>query len=156
MNSMAAELFEMAANSSSIFPTVPRLARFMAAQTEFDLAKSPTAKREAAAEACLKNIEKACAKGGCSPRELSAYFDFSCSLKNYDLARALLVQWESVEPENDSVLQRRIELEIGAGPINEAQSRLAKILSRNPEDAWALAQKAAILQNIKKMAATAR
>jgi serine/threonine protein kinase len=156
INSMAAELFEMAANSSSIFPTLPRLAQFMAAQTEFDLAKSPTAKREAAVEACLKNIEKACIKGDCSAQELSAYFDFARSLKSYDLARALLVQWESLDPENYSVLRRRIELEIAVEPLNEAQSRLAKILSRNPEDSWALAQKAAILQNIKKMAATAR
>jgi serine/threonine protein kinase len=156
INSMAAELFEMAANSSSIFSTVPRLARFMAAQTEFDLAKSPTPKGEAAAKACLKNIEKACAKGGCSAPELSAYLDFACSLKSYDLARALLVQWESVEPEDYSVLQRRIELEIAIGPLSEAQSRLAKILSRNPDDPWALAQKASILQNIKKTAAAAR
>jgi tetratricopeptide (TPR) repeat protein len=156
INSMAAELFEMAANSSSIFSTVPRLARFMAAQTEFDLAKSPTAKQEAAAKACLKNIEKASAKGDCSAQELSAYLNFACSLKSYDLARALLVQWESVEPDNYSVLQRRIELEIAVGPLNEAQSRLAKILSRNPEDPWASAKKAAILQNIKKTAATAR
>jgi tetratricopeptide (TPR) repeat protein len=150
INSMAAELFEMAATSSSIFPTVPQLARFMAAQTEFDLAQNPTAKREAAAKACIKNIETAYANGGCSAQELSAYFDFAYSLKSYDLARALLVQWEAAEPENYTVLQRRIDLEIAVGPLNEAQSRLAKILARNPEDAWALARKAAILENMKK------
>ncbi len=156
ITSMEAELFEMAANSSSIFPHVPRLARFMAARTQFELAKSPTAPKEVAAQACLKNVREACAKGGSSAQELSDYFDFAFSLQSYDLARALLVQWESVEPENYSVLQKRIEFEIAIGPLNEAQSRLAKILMRNPGDAWALAQKAAILQNIKKMAATAR
>ncbi|MGP8199289.1 MAG: hypothetical protein ACLQU4_07290, partial [Limisphaerales bacterium] len=55
INSMEAELFEMAANSSSIFSTVPRLARFMAALSwtpifrplvKFDFCRSAVDKKE--------------------------------------------------------------------------------------------------------------
>jgi hypothetical protein len=154
VNFMAGELFEMAADSSSIYPTIPRLARYMAAQTEFDLAKGSTPKAEKAATACIKNIQKACANGGCSVQELSGYFGMACALKDYDLGRTLLIQWERLEPNNYSIVQKHIELELASGPFEKAQADLAIILSQHPEDPWALGQKAAIQQNIRKMAAT--
>ena len=55
------EMFELAANSSSKFPKAPRLARYLAARSQFNLATNPGPGSKAAAQLCLSNIWQACA-----------------------------------------------------------------------------------------------
>jgi tetratricopeptide (TPR) repeat protein len=147
-----ADLFELAANSSSMFSKAPRLARFLAARSQFNLAGDSGPDAGKATRSCLQNVRRACLAGGCSAKELNAYFDFAMRLKDYDLARSLLVQWQGIEPENIGVKRGRVDLELAVGALDEARNRLQQMLARSPADPWALNRKAVVAQERKKMA----
>ena len=102
------DLFQMAADSSSILPNLPGLARYLAAKTQFELAQTQQAGSNAAARACLQNVAWACARGECSTKELAVYYDFAFALGDYELARESITKWEGREPDNPPVLQKRI------------------------------------------------
>lgn len=151
---MQAELFELAANSASMFPNVPRLARFLAARSQFELATNSSPANSEAAQSCLKNISAACAGGGCSAGELGAYLDFAMGLKDYDLARTLLRQLEKIEPHSVSVKHSRVNLELAVGALDEAQRAIDQMLKIDPAEAWALNRKAVLIQKLKAVPST--
>jgi hypothetical protein len=136
--SLQADLFQMAADSSSILPNLPRLARYLAAKTQFELAQTQQTGCKAAAQACLQNAAQACAGSECSTQELAAYFDFAFALKDYELARDAITKWERREPDNPLVLRKGIELELAVGALGAAGDRLDRMLSRSPGDSWAI------------------
>ncbi len=142
--SLQAGLFQLAADSPSILAGVPRLARFLAAKTEFEIAKIQEADDQSTIRLCLRNLTLACASQDCSSKELAAYFDYAYALGNYDLARALIVQWQKQEPQSRPALQERINLEIAVGAYEAAAKDLDLFLDQNPTDSWAKAQKATL------------
>jgi serine/threonine protein kinase len=149
--SMQAGLFQMAADSPSILPNLPRLARYLAAKCQFELARSRQPDSTDARRECLQNVRRVCAADDCSAAELAAYYDFAFPLEDYDLARELLVKWESRQPANPLLLHKRIELELVVGALGAARERLDELLLRNPGDSWALEQKEMVLRKIKAM-----
>jgi serine/threonine protein kinase len=149
--SMQADLFQMAANSPSIMPALPRLARYLAAKSQFEIARSQQADSAVAAHACLENARQACAVDECSTAELAAYYDFAFTLQDYDLAKELLVKWERRQPGNLLIVHKRIELELAVGALGAAMERLDQILIQNPTDSWALEQKEIVVGKIKVM-----
>jgi serine/threonine protein kinase len=150
--SMQADLFQMAADSPSTLPHLPRLARYLAAKSQFELALGKQPDSLAAGPACLENARRACATDECSAAELAAYYDFAFKLQDYDLARELLVKWENRQPGNPLIVHKRVELELAVGALGAARERLEQILARNPADSWALEQKEALVGKIKAMA----
>jgi serine/threonine protein kinase len=153
---LQADLFQMAADSSSILPNLSRLARYSAAKTQFELAQSRKTKPQAAAQACLQNAGQACASGECSTQELAVYYDFAFKLGDYDLARELIAKWERREPDKPLVLHKRIELEIAVGALGAARDRLDLLLARKPGDAWAATQKKNLSEKIRALAESAQ
>ncbi len=149
--SMQAALFQMAADSPSILPNLPRLARYLAAKSQFDLARSRQPAPVDAAHACLENARRACAADQCPAAELAAYYDFAFTLQDYDLARELLVKWERRLPKNILVIHKRVELDLAVGALGAALERLDQILVQNPADSWALAQKQIVVGQIKAL-----
>jgi tetratricopeptide (TPR) repeat protein len=152
LRSLQAELFELASHSSSMYPNVPRLARYLAIRTEYSLAIELNPMSQEGRQSCIRNIQNACMTGKCSKRELSDYFDFALGLEDFDLARVLLIEWQGAAGENPIIRQRRIDLDIASGALDEAQEQLDQILDHNPGDRWALDQKAVVLQKVKKIA----
>jgi serine/threonine protein kinase len=150
--SLQADLFQTAADSSSILPNLPRLARYLAAKTQFELAQTRQTGFEAAVQACLQNAARVCDSGECSTKELAVYYDFAFALKDYELARALIAKWEGQEPDNRIVLQKRIELELAVGALGAARDHLDQILARSPGDLWAMTQKKILVGKIRAMA----
>jgi tetratricopeptide (TPR) repeat protein len=149
--SMQAGLFQMAVDSPSILPNLPRLARYLAAKCQFELARSGQPDSADARRDCLQNARRVCAADDCSAAELAAYYDFAFPLEDYDLARELLVKWESRQPANPLLFHKRIELELVVGALGVARERLDQLLLRNPGDSWALEQKEIVVRKIKAM-----
>lgn len=154
--SMQADLFQMAADSSSILPNLPALARYLAAKAQFEMAQTRQSGSDTAAQACLQNAATACAQPECSTQELAAYYGFAYALKDYDLARELIAKWEKREPNRPSVLQKRIDLELAVGALDTARDSLDKMLFRNPGDAWALTRQKILMGKIRAMADSAQ
>jgi hypothetical protein len=154
--SLQADLFQTAADSSSILPNLPRLARYLAAKTQFESAQTRNAGSEAAAQACLQNAARACAGGECSTQELGLYYDFAFALKDYEFARESIAEWEKREPDNSLVLRKRIELELVVGALGAARDRLERMLARNPDDSWAINQETILTGKIRAMAESVR
>jgi predicted Zn-dependent protease len=150
--SLQADLFQTAADSSSMLPNLPRLARYLAAKTQFELAQTQQTCSKAAAQACLQNAARACARDECSTQELAVYYDFAFALKDYELARESIAKWEGREPDNPLVLQKRIELELAAGALGAARDRLDRLLARSPGDSWAIIQNKILTGKIRAMA----
>jgi serine/threonine protein kinase len=96
--SLQAELFQLAADSSSMLPNLPRLARYLAAKAQFELSESRQTDSRTAAQACLRNAAGACGTDDCSTHELAAYYDFAFALQDYDLAREIITKWEARDP----------------------------------------------------------
>ena len=154
--SMQADLFQMAADSPSILPSLPRLARYLAARSQFELARRQQSDSAATAHACLENARSACAADECSPAELAAYYGFASTLQDFDLARELLVKWERRQPGNALLAHKRVELDLAVGALGAARERLDQLLIQNPSDSWALAQKEIVVGKIKAMTESVR
>lgn len=153
---LQSELFQMAADSTSMLPALPRAARYLAAKTQFDLAKANPTSQQAAAKNCLINARRACEDHDTSAEELAAYYDFAFALRDFDLARQLLVKSEALGVSGTTLTQKRIELEVAVGALDSARERIEDILTRHPEDAWALREKDILSEKIQAMAQPAR
>jgi serine/threonine protein kinase len=150
--SLQADLFQMAADSSSILPNLPALARYLAAKTQFELAQMQQPGSQAAAQACLQNAARACARAECSTQELAVCYNFAFALKDYELARESIAKWEGREPDNPLVLQKRVELDLAVGTLDAARDRLDRMLARSPGDSWAKSQKNILTGKIRALA----
>ena len=105
-----ANLFELAANSSSMYPNVPSLARYLEARTQFMLATNASPLDNDAKQACIRTVEKACVAGGLPEVALSDYFDFAIGLKQIDLAHLVLINWEQLNPGSPKLKLARVNL----------------------------------------------
>jgi predicted Zn-dependent protease len=150
--SLQADLFQMAADSHSILPNLPALARYLAAKTQFELAQIRQTGSKAAAQACLQNAARACARAECSTQELAVYYDFAFALKDYELASESIAKWERREPDNPLVLQKRVELDLAVGALDAARDRLDRMLAQSPGNSWAIKQKNILTGKIRIMA----
>jgi hypothetical protein len=149
---LQAELFQLAADSPSVLPNLPRLARYLAAKTQFELAGAGQADSRGEAQACLQNAGLACITEECSTSELASYYDFAFTLEDYDLARTLIIKWARRQPGNVVAIHRRIELELAVGALSTARDQLDAVLKFNPTDSWATAQKKVLIEKIHDMA----
>ena len=145
---MQADLFQLAADSTSVLPSLPRTARYLAAKAHFELCQTGLTNAAAPRAACLANIRRANSATELSAPELEAYFGFAFQLGDYDLARSLIVQWEGCRPEDLRTRRARIHLETAAGALGKAVSLIDQILEEHPDDAWALAQRKTAVQKL--------
>jgi serine/threonine protein kinase len=150
--SARADLFQLAADSRSMFPQAPRLARYLAAECNFQITTNNVAESPEARQLCVKDIRAALESGTCSVTELSNYYDIASKLMNLEVADGVLSRWEAQEPASVNVVHRRIELALAAGSFGEAKRRLDEVLLSNPNDPWALSVQGELRQKIKEIA----
>jgi serine/threonine protein kinase len=146
-----AKLFQMAADSPSLIPNLARLSRYLAAKTEFELAGTQWTNSGFARQLCLDNVHRAFLSDETSPPECQAYFDFAFHLGAFDLARELVLKWETQQPDNPSLWRCRIKLETATGNLDPALKHITQLLTRNPDDKWALAQREAALKELDRL-----
>jgi serine/threonine protein kinase len=150
-----ADLFQMAADSPSVLPSLARTARYRAARTHFELAGRRPSSPDAAREACLANIRAASQTAELSGAEGRAYFEMAFSLGDYELARDVLKPWERRQP-GPEALRARIQLKIARGAFGTALERIDEWLAVRPEDAWAIEQKRFIVKTLNGLLESAR
>jgi hypothetical protein len=147
---MQADLFQLGADSCSMVPSLPKLARFLAAGSQFELVHLGPTNAASARPACLENIRRAARSAETSAAECRAYFEFAFGLEDLDLARTLLSQWEQREPGDERALRCRIRLETANGALGPALKLLDRVLVVSPNDAWALGQKTAVREKLEE------
>ena len=130
------ELFQLAAGSSSVLPSLGRTARYLAARTEFELCQRGGTNASSDRSACVGNIRQAVALPEASPAELQAYFSLAVGLDEHALARELLARWSRLEGSDPRLTRARIELEMASGSLDAALRLIEKALAGQPQDAW--------------------
>ncbi len=136
-----AELFQMAADSASFVPNLPRSSRYLASEAELELAQSNSSYVKQARSDCLRNVRGAAAADELSVPECRAYFDIAFKLPDYDSTKRFLDRWEKATPDDLNVLRKRIELLIATGNFPSAVQLIDHLLARIPGDSWAEQQR---------------
>jgi len=143
-----AELFDLAAESFSVFPSLPRLARYRAALAHFQLAKAGD---NSHAASCLTQVRRAVTTPHLSGAELREYFSMAYQLGDYSLAAELLPRWERTRPTDPLLGLDRIKLQLATGALGPALEALNKMLLERPDDAWALKQRDKTLEQLRQL-----
>ena len=133
-----AELFQMAANSPSVLPSLQRSSRYLAAKAQSELIQDQPATSNEMRGLCLQNIRAAAGAVETSAAECGAYLAIAFQLGDYDAARRLLDRWERLAPNDAALAHQQIQLETMAGNFAAALQSLNGILARDPSDPWAL------------------
>jgi serine/threonine protein kinase len=136
-----AELFQMAADSASFVPNLPRSSRYLASEAELELVQSNSNNFTQARRECLRNVQAAAAAEEISSLECRAYFDLAFKLADYESAKRFLDRWEKAVPDDTDVLRKRIELQIATGNFPSAIQLIDSLLARIPGDSWAEQQR---------------
>jgi serine/threonine protein kinase len=147
-----AELYRMAADSPSILPKIRRIGRYLAVQTNFELARSAPEAESQARAACLQGIRQSLAAPETSATECGHYFAIAMQLHDLDLARTVLFDWEQRAPAQVEVRRSRVRLEIESGAFASAIALLDQMLAENPADAWAVEQRQEARNALRKLA----
>jgi serine/threonine protein kinase len=146
------ELFQLAADSPSLLPNLPRLCRFLAARNQWELAASPSP-APGAREACVRNVNRASLSGELTAPECRAFFGLAMDLEQLEVARAFLHRWEGLDRADPAVVRARIRLDLVAGAFGNALQELNQVLAQNPGDPWAKSQRELALGEIRALAA---
>ena len=150
------ELFQMAAENPGLVPKIPREARLQAIYVQHELGKSLRPSDPRARARCLDNLRWFAQAPGLTSGLCQACFDFAYSLGDYDLARQLLVRWESLAPAGRDLQQNRIGLEVAAEAYPKALRLVDRLLAEDPQDAWALDAREKVVARIQKAHALAQ
>lgn len=151
---LQSQLFQLGADSTSMFPNLHRLARFLAARADFDLSLASQTNAVAARKNCLLNVRQAIGEIK-SPPEFQAYFGFAFKLDDVALAREIVEHWELQFPTDISARRSRIQVEMAAGAYGSALKLIDQLLANSPQNTWAMEQRGKILEGINKLQMTA-
>jgi serine/threonine protein kinase len=153
---MQARLYQLGADSPSMMPQIVRLARYLAARTEFELATRRQTNSLSAITNCLADIREAVASPETSVMEDHAYFQFALGLGDNDLALQLVNLLETRQLGDEATRRARIEVELALGAFGPALDKINQLLSDNPNNPWALAQRQIALSGIKTLMDSAK
>ena len=132
------ELYQMATRLPSVLPHAPRLARYRAAQGQFELGHRLASPDPRARVACLANLRWFATAPDIPGQVCQTCFEHAFSLGNYDLARQLLTRRELIGPDDRELKRNHIALEISSEAYPKALRLLDRLLAEDPKDAWAL------------------
>jgi hypothetical protein len=149
---MQVELYQLAADSPSMMPQLERLARYLAAQAEFDLSGRQQTNSFSARMNCLVNVRHAVMSEGTSAAEYRSYCEIVLALGESELARELASRWEGRFPEDPSARRSRIQAELSAEAFGPALKLIDRFLADNPTNAWAVEQRQNALAGLKSLA----
>ncbi|MCC7376059.1 MAG: protein kinase [Verrucomicrobiales bacterium] len=143
-----AELYDLAAESFSVFPSLPRLARYRAALAHFQLAKQG---HNSHATSCLAQVRRAIPAPNLSGAELREYFSMAYELGDQALAAELLPRWGRTRPDDPLLGLGRIKFQLATGALGPALEALDKMLQEDPNNEWALKQREKALDQLRKL-----
>lgn len=146
---MQAQLFQMGSDSPSMMPQIGRLARYLAASTEFELVAEQQTNSPQARVDCLANMRRAIASPETSVAECHAYFQFALGLGDNDLALQLVSLLEKRQLNDPTTCRSRIQVELAIGAFGSALEKINQLLADHPNDPWALARRQVALSGIK-------
>jgi serine/threonine protein kinase len=152
---LQAQLYQMAADSPSMMPSLGRLARYLAARSELELATNQTLRSQSAATNCLADVRAALACPETSGAEGRAYFEIAMNLGDQDLALRWVDFLEARQPADEFTRRSRIRVEIAQGALGPALESLNQLLAADAGDPWALAQQRRVLSALKALAKSA-
>jgi serine/threonine protein kinase len=148
---LQAELYQMGADSSSVLPGLPGLARHLAARAQFELATRQGPGAAAAREACVRNLGHGLRSDEPAPVECRSSLEMALALKEHDLARSFLVELERLLPDDPDTLRSRILVETACGAYGDALESLRRYLNRRPADAWAGERRGEVLRRMRAL-----
>jgi tetratricopeptide (TPR) repeat protein len=143
-----AGLFQLAADSPTMLPKAAKLARFLAAKSQFELAANDVHDALSARVACLRQVRRALEVGGLSAAECGAYFKFALELGDHDLTRQLLGAWEQQSSDASHLLRHRIQLDVAVGAYGGALRHIEQLLEQAPGDPWLFEQRQFVLRQL--------
>jgi serine/threonine protein kinase/tetratricopeptide (TPR) repeat protein len=143
-----AELFQMASDSQSFVPGLPRTSRYMATKAELELIQSQPTNVVALRNNCLRNVRAAASDAEASGAESRAYFTIACELGDYDSAKQLLDRRAMLASVDADLRHDRVELAILSGNFESAIRMIDSLLAHNTDDAWALRQRQVVIEKL--------
>jgi hypothetical protein len=147
-----AELFQLAADSPSFVPGLPRLAAYLAADAHFVISQSNSTNAVTARDRCLALLRRATRAENGSAGECRTYAAMALTLREYNSARSLVAKWKQRQPDDSMLCRVEIELAGASGSFGEAITLLDRLLAVNPTDAWASQQRDAVRAQIWQLA----
>ena len=119
LRQIQAELLQMAADSPSFVPRVPRAAQYLASKMHLDMIQAHEPNGAKFRQLCLRNLRVAAASEG-SPTECRAFFAIAYQLSDWELCREFLGWWKKGAPEDPDLWRSMVETEVMAGNLEEA------------------------------------
>ncbi len=151
---MQARLYHLAAAAPSMIPALGRLARYLDARAEFDLAGRAETNATSAGHACVEHCRQALMDPETSLAECQAYFEFASALGQNELALELVRRMETQAPQTLITRRSRIKVELALGAYGPALEQVENLLSLDPADAWARTQHQAALAGLRTLMQT--
>jgi hypothetical protein len=131
--------FLRACDTPSIFP-VRRAALFLAiAMEQIQLRESEPGRQPELGRRALQNTRKLIELGPLYPSHALELSQLAIGLKEQDLARRILADWERQTPRDLNVQRRRMVVEYNSEAYGPALKAANMVLDREPKDAEALA-----------------
>jgi hypothetical protein len=124
----AEEAFTKAAATPSVIP-VRQQALFGAASCACVLAKGPPPRPEAQPRA-VQRLRQVVGAGGFPPDQAALLSTMALQVKEFDLARWVIREWERQSPKDPKVLEQRAQAEFEAGAYGSAVQAVRQILDR--------------------------
>src|SRR5262249_10200269 len=100
----------------------------------------------------LENVRRRVALGGVRGDEAFSLSHVAIETGQYDLARAIVAEWERQAPGNLSALRKRADVELRAGAYGPALRAIDAILKQKPDDEEALRWQALAVAQIRRQA----
>jgi tetratricopeptide (TPR) repeat protein len=141
--------FLAAADTPGLFtPLKPALLCAVACESfmTFEKAADPGAIRRA-----IANIKKILPLGPLSAEEAAGFARLAAAAREFDLARAILVDWEQRVPGDLEALRRRAEVELAAGAYALALQAADRALARKRDDTEAQRYRAQALEKLREL-----
>jgi tetratricopeptide (TPR) repeat protein len=144
--------FLTAANTPAMVP-VRRQALLWACFSEWLLARRVSAKEAAALKArALQNTRRLAGLGQVSPSEGYYLSRIALDMRDLDLARAIIAEWQRQAPKDLKCLAHRAELELLSGAFGRAIEVTNQILAVDPKHKPALSFRKRAVEGIRRQA----
>jgi tetratricopeptide (TPR) repeat protein len=150
----AERAFRQAAETPSLIP-VDRAALFAAACSEWVLAdlRGPAPHKEMKARA-VRHAWELVRRGEIPPGQADLLTQMAVAMREFDLARRIVTDWERQAPGRLRPLRRHLAIEMSAGAYGAAVQVADRILGQSPNDAEALRQRSAAVAGLREQLKT--
>ncbi len=149
---LIANLYQMGADRPSLILKARRVARLRAVLWQHHLQLRDQTSGHPWRQVCLDNIRRAIDDPETEAIEFRYYCGLALSLEAVELTRELLTRWERLAVDDKALPKMRVVVEMKANAFPNALRAIDQMLVLDPADQWALSQRKAAQDAIKKLA----